>query len=63
MMCSTYAIMRTLQPDYESHDQAMKQMTHIWKSAKDKPFEMAYYFDKMKAQYVPFELNVYPSSN
>lgn len=59
MMCSTYAIMRTLQPEYESPAQAQRNMTHLWKSAASKPFKMAFYFNSIKAQYVPFEMNVF----
>lgn len=59
MMCSTYAIMRTLQPEYETPGQASKNMTHLWKSAASKPFTKAFYFNTIKAQYVPFEMNVY----
>lgn len=59
MMCSTYAVMRTLQPDYETPDQAQSNMSHLWKSAASKPFTKAFYFNTIKAQYVPFEMNVY----
>ncbi|MEW9905280.1 hypothetical protein [Pseudomonas putida] len=59
MMCSTYAVMRTLQPEYEKSSQAQKNMTHLWKSAAEKPFTKAFYFNSIKAQYVPFEMNVY----
>lgn len=59
MMCSTYAVMRTLQPDYESSAQAQSNMNHLWQSAASKPFTKAFYFNTIKAQYVPFEMNVY----
>lgn len=59
MMCSTYAIMRTLQPEYEKPEQAQRNMSHVWKSAATKPFKMAFYFNSIKTQYVPFEMNVF----
>jgi hypothetical protein len=59
MLCSTYAVMRMLQPKLASKDDALKQAGHLWVLAKDAPFEMTYYFDRIKAQFVPFELNVY----
>ena len=59
MMCSTYAIMRTLQPKYEKPDQAQSNMSHVWKSAATKPFKMAFYFNSIQTQYVPFEMNVF----
>ncbi|UQS91718.1 hypothetical protein M5C90_10810 [Pseudomonas chlororaphis subsp. piscium] len=59
MMCSTYAVMRTLQPDLETREKAQKNMKHVWVSAQQKPFEMAFYFNKIKTQYVPFEMNVH----
>lgn len=59
MMCSTYAIMRTLQPEYEKPAQARKNMGHVWKSAATKPFKMAFYFNNIQTQYVPFEMNVF----
>lgn len=59
MMCSTYAVMRTLQPDYETPSQAQSNMNHLWKSAVSAPFTKAFYFNTIKAQYVPFEMNVY----
>lgn len=59
MMCSTYAVMRTLQPDYETPEQASGNMAHVWKSAASKPFTMAFYFNSIKTQYVPFEMNVF----
>lgn len=59
MMCSTYAVMRTLQPEYETSSQAQSNMNHLWTSAATKPFTKAFYFNTIKAQYVPFEMNVY----
>jgi hypothetical protein len=59
MMCSTYAIMRTLQPEYEKPEQAQSNMSHVWKSAATKPFKMAFYFNSIQTQYVPFEMNVF----
>lgn len=59
MMCSTYAIMRTLQPEYEKPEQAQRNMSHVWKSAATKPFKMAFYFNSIQTQYVPFEMNVF----
>ncbi|AZL68800.1 hypothetical protein [Pseudomonas oryziphila] len=59
MMCSTYAVMRTLQPQYETPEQAQRNMSHLWKSAVSKPFTKAFYFNTIKAQSVPFEMNVY----
>lgn len=59
MMCSTYAIMRTLQPEYEKPDQARSNMSHVWKSAATKPFKMAFYFNSIQTQYLPFEMNVF----
>jgi len=59
MMCSTYAIMRTLQPDLESPAAAQANMKHSWESAANQPFEKSFYFNKIKTQYVPFEMNVY----
>ncbi|UCZ84907.1 hypothetical protein LGQ10_00865 [Pseudomonas sp. L5B5] len=59
MMCSTYAVMRTLQPDLESSDVALKKSSRAWTLSKQKPFEMAFYFNKVKTQYVPFEMIIY----
>ncbi|NWL47168.1 hypothetical protein DM819_15235 [Pseudomonas hunanensis] len=59
MLCSTYAIMRTLQPVYETPEQAQGNMTHLWKSASEKPFKMAFYSNNIKAQVIPFEMNVF----
>ncbi|MWP47436.1 hypothetical protein [Gilliamella sp. Pas-s27] len=59
MLCSTYSVMRMLQPKLASKDDALKQAGHLWVLAKDAPFEMTYYLDRIKAQFVPFELNVY----
>ncbi|AXK52617.1 hypothetical protein [Pseudomonas protegens] len=59
MMCSTYAVMRTLQPELESSEAALKSSSRAWTLSKQKPFEMAFYFNKIKTQYVPFEMNVY----
>ncbi|WJM94950.1 hypothetical protein QEP73_15320 [Pseudomonas defluvii] len=59
MMCSTYAIMRTLQPEYEKPQQAQKNMKHVWQSAASKPFRMAFYYNNIKTQFVPFEMNVF----
>lgn len=59
MMCSTYAVMRTLQPEYETPTQAQSNMNHLWSSAASKPFTKAFYFNTIKAQYVPLEMNVY----
>gem|GEM_PF-2324687 len=59
MMCSTYAVMRTLQPDLEKPEQAQKNMVHVWKSAATKPFKMAFYFNNIQTQYVPFEMTVF----
>lgn len=59
MMCSTYAVMRTLQPDLETPEEAQKSMTHVWKSAATKPFKMAFYFNNIQTQYLPFEMNVF----
>lgn len=59
MLCSTYAIMRTLQPKYETPQQARSNMNHVWKSAATKPFKMAFYFNNIKTQFVPFEMNVF----
>lgn len=62
MMCATYSIMRTLQPDYETQDGALRQASHLWKISKDKPFELSYFFDRIKAQHTPFELTIYPAN-
>ena len=59
MMCSTYAIMRTLQPEYEKPEMAQRNMSHVWKSAATKPFKMAFYFNSIQTQYVPYEMNVF----
>lgn len=59
MLCSTYSVMRMLQPKLASKDDALKQAGHLWTLAKEAPFEMTYYFDRIKAQFTPFELNVY----
>ncbi|MPQ68317.1 MULTISPECIES: hypothetical protein [unclassified Pseudomonas] len=62
IMCSTYAVMRTLWPDekLQSHEQALDSMTRLWTLAADKPFEMSFFFDKIKAQVVPFLMEVNP---
>lgn len=59
MLCSTYSVMRMLQPKLASKGDALKQAGHLWTLAKEAPFEMTYYFDRIKAQFVPFELNIY----
>ena len=59
MLCSTYSVMRMLQPKLASKDDALKEAGHLWTLAKEAPFEMTYYFDRIKAQFTPFELNVY----
>ena len=59
MMCSTYAIMRTLQPDLETKAAAQANMKHSWASAAQKPFVKAFYFNTIKTQLVPLEMNVY----
>lgn len=59
MMCATYAVMRTLQPSLETPDKARKNMGHVWKLAETKPFKMAFYFNNIQTQYVPFEMNVF----
>lgn len=59
MMCSTYAIMRTLQPEYEKPAQARENMGYVWTSAETKPFKMAFYSNSIQTQFVPFEMNVF----
>lgn len=58
MMCTTYAVMRALQPDVETPEQARRNMAHVWKSATRKPFSMAFYFNTIQTQFVPFEMSV-----
>lgn len=59
MLCSTYAVMRMLQPKLATKEDALKQAGHLWELAKDEPFEMTYFNDRIKARFVPFEINVY----
>jgi hypothetical protein len=59
MMCATYAIMRTLQPQYETPAQASKNVAHVWKSAANKPFKMAFYFNTIDTRLLPFEMVVH----
>lgn len=59
MMCSAYSVMRTLQPKDITQEDALKQAKHLWISSKDKPYETSYFSDKIKAQHIPFEFNVY----
>lgn len=59
MLCSTYAVMRTLQPDLESSDAALKSAKTAWERAKTQPFKMGFYFNSIRTQYVPFEMSVF----
>ncbi|MBA4287519.1 MAG: hypothetical protein C0439_00840 [Pseudomonas sp.] len=59
MMCSTYAIMRTLQPELESPEAAAKSMNTAWVRAAKEPFKMGFYFSSIRTQFVPFEMNVF----
>jgi hypothetical protein len=53
MLCSTYAVMRMLQPKLASKNDALKQAGHLWVLAKGALFEMAYYFDNNKGAICP----------
>lgn len=47
MLCSTYAVMRMLQPKLATKEDALKQAGLLWKLAKDAPFEMSYFNDRI----------------
>lgn len=59
MMCATAALMQSMQPDYETQESALSNAAHIWKSSAKAPFTMAFYFDQMTAQHVPFQLKAW----
>ncbi len=56
MMCATAAFVQAMQPEFETQDSALSTASHLWKSSAKAPFTMAFYFEKLKAQHVPFRL-------
>lgn len=61
MVCSTYALVRALQPDYFSGQQALDSAVDAWKRAAGAPAPLAIIFDKIVVQYVPFMLKLTPA--
>lgn len=59
MMCATAALMQSMQPEYITQESALSQAAHIWKSSVKAPFTMAFIFDQMTAQHVPFQLKAW----
>ena len=61
MICAAYAIIRTLQPEYETQKGALDKAGRIWVLSKDKPFRMTLITDRMTAQHVPFQFDITPT--
>ena len=50
-LCISYAVMRTLQPEYETKDAALSNAIHLWKEASSRKFfRKAFYFDVIEAK-------------
>ncbi|AYN21602.1 hypothetical protein D3M96_14315 [Alcaligenes aquatilis] len=58
MMCLTVGLMRGIQPEYVSIEDALKEGTHLWSGAAQKPFKKAFYFDTFTAKLTPLSLVV-----
>lgn len=58
MMCLTIGLMRGIQPEYVSIEDALKDGTHLWSGAAQKPFKKAFYFDTFTAKLTPLSLVV-----
>lgn len=61
MICAGYAVIRTLQPEYETQKGALDKASRIWILSKDKPFRMTLITDRMTAQHVPFQFEITPT--
>ncbi|MFC3336918.1 hypothetical protein [Paracandidimonas soli] len=58
MMCVTVALMRGIQPEYITVDEAIKDAAHLWENAAQKPFKKAFFFDTFTAKLTPLSLVV-----
>jgi hypothetical protein len=59
MTCTTYALMRTMQPKYATQASAHGDVVHLWTEAQVKPFSKAFFFNTFKAQVIPLQLEVF----
>jgi len=62
MVCATYASARSIQPSYGTKQSVLDQATFLWKTAIKEPFEIGFELGKIKAQYTPFQLTIYPNN-
>ncbi|WP_367352498.1 hypothetical protein [Achromobacter animicus] len=58
MLCATIALMRSIQPEYVTTSDAVRDAKHLWENAGDRPFTKAFYFDTFIAQLTPVMLTV-----
>ncbi|WP_282372916.1 hypothetical protein [Pseudomonas sp. PS02290] len=59
MLCATYGLMRTIEPNHITPAAAKKDALHLWQEAQTKPFSKAFMFNTFKAQMVPFQVNIF----
>ncbi len=58
MLCVTYSLIRTLQPDLSNPEDAFMQAQGLWAVAKTKPVQKNYLFNSFKVQSHPVKLTV-----
>lgn len=60
MMCATYALIRTLSPNYFDEAQSLDSAKYLFSNAKLKPSKLAVVDDVLNAKLTPFEVVATP---